>query len=111
MTEDFNNWSKDEFLGFVLIDASFADKLIQEAEKAIITHILPIDRFYQLLEFYRFNDQEVNRSIILNLKNKFYITNDDNYELRDKIKSIFLSDGQYSWMERDLEKSFDKLFE
>ena len=111
MVEDFNNWTKDEFLGFVLIEASFADKLIQQDEKPVITHILPIDRFYQLLEFYRNNMAEENLRIIKSLKDKFYSTDKEYEEFREKIRSLFMSDGQFSWMERDLEKSFDKLFE
>ncbi len=111
MAEDFNSWNKDEFLGFVLIEASFADKLIQQDEKAIITNILPIDRFYQLLEFYRNNMRDENLNIIKTLKEKFYTTKKEYLDLREKIKDLFLSDGQFSYVERELEKAFDKLFE
>ena len=110
MTEDFNNWNKNEFLGFILIEASFADKLILENEKGIITKIVSIERYYQLLEFYRNNAKEENKKIIFALKDKFYKTKNEIWELREKIRDIFMSDGQFSWVERDLEKAFDDLF-
>jgi hypothetical protein len=110
MSEDFNNWNKDEFLAFVLIKAAFADRLIQEDEKKIITDILPIDRFYQLLEFYRKNMESENDNVYKRLIGKFYKTEKDNNELRYKIRSLFLSDGQFSWVEKDFEEAFEKLF-
>ncbi len=110
MVENFNEWNKGEFIAFILIEASFADTLIQEDEKWIITEILSVKRFYEVLEFYRKNTDEENKQIMLTLKDKFIKRERDKDELLAQIHKIFKSDGQYSTVEKNMEAKFKEIF-
>lgn len=109
MNFNINSWTKNDFITFVLIHASFADKLIQEDEKWIMTKFASIERYYQILEFYRNNSTEQNQEIIKQLKNKFITTERTKDELVNQIHKLLKSDKQYSEIEKEVETAIEAL--
>ncbi len=109
MAENINTWSKNDLITFILIHASFADKLIQEDEKWVITKFSSLERYYQLLEFYRNNNQEQNVEIISQLKSKLIPTNRERDELIDNIHKLLKADNQYSDIEKQVAAQIEKL--
>ena len=107
MTENYQTWTHDEYMTFVLIHAAFADYQLQNEENELIEQILPSIRYKNLHQFHRKNKDIENINIIMNLKEKFCNTEELKAELINKIRSVFYSDGKFNIYEKNMDRAFN----
>lgn len=106
MTE---NWNFVEFRTFLLIYASYADLEFTDEERQRILNNVSQETFDKMMHCYDELGDYERLETIMGYKGLYYPTGDQKYELLDQIKKQFLSDGEYSTLEKNLFMFLEKL--
>jgi len=103
------NWNYSEFLGFILIHASYADLEFTSEEKEMIKSKVGTETFEKMHAAYQeLGDYETLQEI-LKYKGIYYPTIDRKQEILDEINNLFKADGEYSKLEKNLSLFLKKL--
>jgi len=104
-----NQWNENEFMTFLLLYASHIDAEYSEEEKAKIKTIASDETYQHILEI--FNDQTDYQALqtILSYKGLYFPTADRKAEVLGRMKELFLADGEYNIIEKELLMFLDRL--
>lgn len=103
------NWNYDEFKAYVLLEASHGDMVFSKEEQEVITEELRKETYHKIYEEFS-QDADYERIQKIIDAAKFHCdTADKKLELVENIKSIFLSDGVFDQMEKNLLMFLKKL--
>lgn len=95
-------WSFNEFVGFLLIHAAFADNEFSQEEQDTIKKKLSKEQVDELIKYYKsLSIRDIN-SVIRAYKGVYYPTSDQKLEILDAVSTLFYSDGEYSDIEVQL---------
>jgi len=104
-------WSYDDFIAFVMIYAAYADFKIVEEEKDVIVDEIGLDRYIEIYRFFRKNRDAENVSIIVDLKQKYIVTDEQQDELFEYVNKIIQADGVVNLLESQMKDTLNFLFE
>jgi len=104
------NWTKEELLAYILIWSANADFIVDEAETDQILSKVDESVFKKVKrEFADDNDiqrlQKVNATL-----GQLNYSSSDKADLFEEMKELFLSDGEFNTLEKNLERGFKKIF-
>jgi len=109
MIETHPKWSKEEFICFILIYASYADLDFSEDEKLNIMNRISISQFNDILnEYHSMVDLEKNKIIEL-YQPLYYQNRDKQDELLTIIEKQFKIDGSYGLFEKALMEQLKRI--
>lgn len=96
------NWSHDEFLGYLLIHASYADGTFSPIERQLILQKIGDEIFHKAMADYSFDTLAVKHDKIAKYLQANYKTFEEKQELLSLLKRQFLSDTEFSKEEQKL---------
>jgi len=99
----------NEFLAFALLYASHVDMEYSEAEKETIQKLVSAKSYDKVYDAFNEMSDFSALQTILDHKGIYYPTAERKAELLAKIKELFLADGEYSTMEKELFHFLEKL--
>jgi uncharacterized protein YpuA (DUF1002 family) len=103
------NWTKEEFKAYLLLYAAQSDHLESDDEKELILSKVNSDTYKSIhREIDKDNDYQSIQKIIHNFE-KFEYSKEDLDSIMDDIKSVFLSDGTYDTLEKNLMMGLRKI--
>lgn len=104
------DWSRDELKAYVLLYCAHADIVESKAEKNMIIDKVGEEK-YEVIhkEFDKDNDYQSIQKIQSTL-DRFDYSKGEIEELFEEIKELFLADGEYETMERNIEMVLQHLF-
>jgi len=109
MTDTHPKWNFKEFSSFLMLYAAMADDVVTPEEKQTIIDQVDHQRYDQLcMEFNEMTPEE-RHEIILSYKGLYFPTIPRRNELLSMVKKEFLADGEYSFVERSLMRTLEKL--
>jgi len=111
MDANYNKWSYDEFIAFVMLYAANADYEIVEDEKELIIGKVGEKEYKELLKYSNNNHDTENINIILDLKKKHIKTEEDLAELFDQINEVINADGVVNLYEKNMNNALHFLFD
>jgi len=100
MTQQYENWSYDEFLTFFLISAANADLEIKEEEKEFILSKVDEGIFNKVKNKFDKNSDYECLQIIQSFKGKYYQSGKDVKRIYADIINLLQIDETYNQMER-----------
>lgn len=104
------DWSRDELKAYVLLYCAHADFVESTAEKKLIIDKVGKEKYEAIhKEFDKDNDYQSIQKIQATL-DRFDYSKEEIDELFAEIKEIFLADGQYETLERNIEMVLQHLF-
>jgi len=104
-----NTWNQNEFLAFALLYAAHVDIDFSEEEQEQIRSLVDGDTYDKLYaQFIEMSDYKA-LEIILSYKGLYYPTHDRKNELLARMKKLFMADGDFSIMEKELLLFLEKL--
>ncbi|MCB0651801.1 MAG: hypothetical protein KDC85_11040 [Saprospiraceae bacterium] len=102
MSDKMPNWSKNEFLGYLFMYCAHADYIETEEEKDLIKSKIDKEVYQKIhQEFDGDNDYESIEKIVA-AAGKYYPTPEAKEILVSEIMKLFLSDGTFDTMERNI---------
>ncbi len=111
MDKHVKDWTKSDFLAYVLIYAANCDFIETDDEKNYILQLVPQDEYNEMhLVFDYDNDYQASQKIIDHIKEKDYSKEELGKILKD-IEGIFMSDNEYDSVEKILMIELKKLFQ
>ena len=111
MDKDVKDWTKADFLAYVLIYAANCDFIETDDEKNYILNLVPQEDYNEMhLEVDHDNDYKASQKIIAHINEKDYTKEELEKILKD-IEGIFLADGEYDSVEKMLMVELKKLFQ
>jgi hypothetical protein len=97
-----SNWTKEELVAYVLLYVAHANFVESNIEKNIIISKVDMNTFQNIHdEFEKDNDYQSIQKIISGLKQHNY-SKEDLDDLFVDIKLLFLSDGEYDVLEKNM---------
>jgi len=103
------NWTKEELVAYVLLFAANSDFTENKEEKELILSKVDKKTFKRIhKEFHNDNDFQSIQKIISGLK-LFNYSKEDIDSLFTDIKTLFLSDGNYDAIERNMFSNLKRL--
>ncbi len=109
MIETHPKWSKEEFICFILIYASYADLDFSQDEKQNIMHRISNGQFNDIMnEYHSMVDLEKIKIIEL-YKPMYYQNNSKQEELLSIIEEQFKIDGSYGLFEKALMEQLKRI--
>jgi len=109
MTDTHPKWNFQEFSSFLMLYAAMADEVVTPEEKKIILEKVDHVRYDKLcMEFKEMTPKERDE-IILTYKGLYFPTVPRRNELLSMVKKEFLADGEFSFVERSLMRTLEKL--
>lgn len=104
------NWTKEELLAYILIWSANADFIVDEAETDQILSKVEESVFKKVKrEFADDNDMQRLQKVNAALERLNY-SSEGKSEIFEEMKELFLSDGNYNTLEKNLELGFKKIF-
>ena len=108
-TKNHPRWSEEEFLGFLLIYAAYADMEFSVKERDIIKNNLSENDLQELeKEFQEMNDIEILQTIE-SYREKYFSSDAEKEQLFSILSSFFTIDGDYNVMEKNLMRMLHKI--
>ncbi len=102
MNEFETNWSKDELKAYILMYCSQADFVVSKQETDYIKSKIKIDHFEKIqFEVTKSSDYESIQKMLYSMEKHGY-SKDEKETLFNEIKELFLSDGSYEILEKNL---------
>ena len=102
MNDFQTNWSKDELKTYILMYCSLADFKISPEETDYIKSKIDIDHFEEIQkEVNKSSDYESIQKMLYSMEKHGY-SKDEKETLFNEIKELFLSDGSYEALEKNL---------
>ncbi len=96
------NWSRHEFKAYLMLYCAHADFIETPEEKEIIKSKISEDTYNNIhKEFDKDNDYQSLQKILSTLK-RFEYSHEQVDVLLNKMKELFLSDGEYDTVEQNL---------
>ena len=109
MSNTTPDWSKNQFLGYLFLYCANADYIEQEAEKSFILSKISDEVFQEMhAEFDKDSDYDRVQKIASAVE-KHYPTETGRDSLVAEIKDLFLSDGEFDLLERNIFLGLKKL--
>lgn len=103
------NWTKNEFKAYLLLFAANSDYEESQVEKDIILKIINKEQYNKIhLEFDKDNDYQSIQKIQSGIQ-KFNYSKNEIDKLLLEVKLLFLSDGNFDILERNLLRSLKKI--
>lgn len=99
MEINIQEWSEEECLSYVLVNAAESNFEITIEEKEKIREFVSEELYKKSLKIYTKATDYENVSILLDIKGKFYQTPEKQDELLEKIKSVLYADGEEDTLE------------
>ncbi|NNK83526.1 MAG: hypothetical protein HKO92_10425 [Flavobacteriaceae bacterium] len=97
-----SNWTKEELVAYILLYAAHCNLEIDNHEKNVIISKVDMQTFQKVYdEFDKDNDYQSLQKIVSALEEEHYSKIELDILFED-IKKLFLSDGSYDTMERNL---------
>ncbi len=95
-------WTKEEFIAYLLLYAAKADQIITKEELDIV-HSKVNNESYEKIkaEIEQDNDYQSSQKILFNIE-QFNFSKNDIETLMKEIKTLFLSDGKYDILEKNM---------
>ena len=110
MKEFETTWTKDELIAYILLYAAKADFIETQEEKEAIISKVPIEKYNSIhKEFDSDNDYISVQKIYTTMHQYNYSRNDIDAVLQE-IKSLFLSDGSFDILEKNMLIGLKRLF-
>ncbi len=102
MTSINTDWTRKEFKAYLLLYASETDQVITEEEKELILESISKGDYHKIHdELEQDNDYQSVQKILHNIEKYNYSKEDVSGLLRD-IKNLFLSDGHFDTVEKNM---------
>ncbi len=105
-----SNFSRDEFLTFVLIYAAHGDKVVKESEIEYIKKRTSAELFERVFESFNSENHVQNFQVLVRHKEKFFPGKSGSQELLDEMEQVFVADGEYHDLEKKLFGSVRNIF-
>ncbi len=111
MTAFKTDWTRKEFKAYLLLYASETDQVITEEEKELILENISKGDFEKIREeLAHDNDYQSIQKILYNIEKYNYSKEDISGLLRD-IKNLFLSDGHFDTVEKNMLLALKRLLQ
>ena len=104
-----NNWSYAEFHAFVMFYAANADSRITAEETALIRPTLTEDQYVAIESAFKQSTDSAVLNHILSYRDRYFSTQTDRDRLLADVQTIFNADNNFSIMERNMQRIFQKL--
>ena len=109
MTDTHPKWNFQEFSSFLMLYAAMADNVVTPEEKTIIIEKVDHSRYEKLCAEFNEMSEEIRDDVILSYKGLYFPTIPRRDELLSMVKKEFLADGEYSFVEKSLMRTLEKL--
>jgi hypothetical protein len=96
------NWTKDELNAYILMFCANADFLETKAEVEFIKDHIHTDCYQKMHAELESNNDYQSIQKITHAMDRFEYTPEDRIALFEEIKALFLSDGEFDLMEKNL---------
>ncbi len=103
------NWDFNEFLAFLLIYASHADLDFSDEEKSKIKEIVSPEVFENIYSHFKNLTDYQALELILSYKDLYFSSENEKKHLIDEMKKIFVADGEFTSLEKDLLQFLERL--
>lgn len=104
------NWTKEELLAYILIWSANADFIVNDSEKDLILSKVDESTYKHIRrEFQQDNDNERLEKVNASFDSLNY-SPDDKTAIFEDMKELFLSDGDFNTLEKNLERGFKHIF-
>jgi uncharacterized tellurite resistance protein B-like protein len=104
-----NTWSYAEFHAFVLFYAANADGRITSDETALIRAHLTEEQFSAIEIAFKNNADTAVLNHILTYRDRYFATTTDREKLLSDMQAIFNADANFSIMERNMQRIFQRI--
>ncbi len=105
-----NNWNKEEFLAYTLLFSANVDYVIAREERKFILSRVTQKTYETVRREIAYDNDYQSLQKILAYTVKENYSNKDIDVLLDEIKNIFICDGKYVVLERNMLMLFKKIF-
>lgn len=102
MEENFEDWSFEDFVLFLLVHAAASDLKITEEEEEHIINKYTKEHYNQMRELYKTHTDFDNMLIIHHLKDEILKTDEEKEKVYNNVEELFHVDGDYSADEKNL---------
>lgn len=109
IVEAHPKWNNKEFIAFLLLYSALADKVITDAEKAMIRKKVNEDVYNQILEEIQSGSDDELKQILLSYKGWYFPTLAQRQELLHLAKKEFYVDQDFSEVEMELYKTLKSI--
>ena len=109
MSEDQQNWSKEELQTYILLLCANADKDESEEELKMIQSKVPTKTFLKIYAEFKNDSEEEQLEKIETAINKNTYTEMELATFRREIYEVFFSDCKFSMMEKRLDWTLDNI--
>ncbi len=111
MNEDYiTNWTKEEFLAYILLYSAQADYVETEEEKSMIISKVGSDAFQKIHDELENDNDYASIQKIMNNVERFDYSQDQLEDIIKEMRSLFLSDGHFDQVEQNLFIGLKRLF-
>ncbi len=105
-----NNWTKNEFLAFLLLYACEANGSADRDACSWIQHHVGEAAFEEAFAAFQSNADAEIIQVIIDLKERFFPGEDGKTEIHRHLLDLFRADGQFTAMEQHVVHELEKLF-
>lgn len=102
MADIFTNWSPEEFKAYVLLYCSNADFVMSNSERNLIQSKIDRKSYKSIRKEFDGDDEALRYQKIRTTAEIFRNSEQSTRSLIAEIKDLFISDGSYNKLERDL---------
>jgi hypothetical protein len=101
MKRDYNNWTYQDFLSYMLIYAASSDLNISEEEREYIQKRVEKDEFKEILKCFNKHSDYERIEVVKTLGEKYSNDIGSKSELRKELIKLFYADDDYSILEKN----------
>lgn len=102
MEENYENWSFDDFVLFLLVHAAASDLHISKEEEDHIKSKYTDEHYQEMRNLYKSHTDFDNMLIIHHFKDEVLTSDEEKQKVYDTVEELFHVDGEYSADERNL---------
>lgn len=109
MEKESENWTYEDFIGFVLLHVAKADFDISVEENRMLEEAIPLQRLRELKRLHHFNSDFDNVQLIMKLGQKYCSKPEEKEQLMKQVMEIIMADNEYNLYEKNVKRSLEIL--
>lgn len=109
MSDSLLDWSKDNFINFLLLHVAKSDFELSEEEIDIIKSRMSDSEFKEISKLHKNNSDYQNIQIIQNMAEKFCRTSESKNEIMSKVTDMVMADDVFNIHEKTMINALNML--
>lgn len=109
MSLNYENWTYEDYVAFVLLHVAKADFNISIEESNILDECISSDRLKELKKIHKNNSDFENVNIIMKLGSKYCSEKTEKEKLMERVMELIMADDEYNIYEKNMKRSLEIL--